>query len=158
MGVILDGVDFLDDQVERMRHELVHGLRLVAFHKIRFVTIASEKLSQVRITQTAEYGRIRDLVSVQVQNGKNSAVANGIQKLVRVPTGCEWTGLGFAVTDHAANQQAWVVKSCSVCVSNRVSQFTAFMNRAGRLRCDVAWNTSWERELLEQRLQALFGL
>src|SRR5207248_1825818 len=104
------------------------------------------------------YGRIRDLVSVQVQNGKNSAVANGIQKLVRMPTGCEWTRLGFTVTDHAANQQAWVVKSCSVCMSNGVAQLASFMDRPRRLGGDMAWDASGERELFEQFPQALFGL
>ena len=102
-GAILNVVDFRDNRVERACHELMHGLRLMAFHKIRLVTIPGEKLSQFRISQTTEYGRIRDLVSVQMQNGKNSPVANGVQKLVRVPTGGEWTRLGFTVTDHAAN-------------------------------------------------------
>ncbi len=157
-GVILNRVDFLDDRVERMRHQLVHGLRLMAFHKIRLVTIAGEKLSQLRISETAEYRRIRDLVPVQMQNWKNSAVASGIQKLVRVPTGCEWTRLGFAVTNHAANQQVWVVKGSAIRVRNRVSEFSSFMNRARRLRCDMAWNTSRERELFEKPLQAPFSL
>src|SRR5437879_1105346 len=71
-GLILNGVDFRDDRVERVCHELVHGLRFMALHKIRLVAIPGEKLSQLRITQTAEYRRIRDLVSVQVQNGKRS--------------------------------------------------------------------------------------
>src|ERR1700687_2992638 len=158
MGVILDGVNFLDDHVERVCHELVHLLWLMTFHKMRLVTIAGGKLSQLGISQTAEYCWVCDFVAVQVQDRKNGAVANGIQELVRMPTGREWTCLGFTVTDHAANQQVWVVKGCSVCVSNRVSQFTAFMNRARRLRCDVAWNTSWERELLEELFQAFLGL
>ena len=70
--------DAVDGRVERVGHELVHSLRLMGFHKVRLVTKAGEKLSQVRITQTAKYGWIRDLVSVQMQNGKNGAVANGI--------------------------------------------------------------------------------
>src|SRR6266852_8709311 len=127
----------------------------MAFYKIRLVAIPDEKLSQLRITHTAEYRRIRDLVSVQMQNRKNGAVAGGVQKLVRVPTGCERTSLGFAVTNHAANQQVWVVEGSAIRMSNRVYQFAAFMNRAWRFRCDVTGNTSREGELFEKPLQAL---
>src|SRR5260370_38520280 len=129
-------MNFLDNRVERVCHKLVHALRLMALHKIRFVTIPREKLSQLGISQAAEYGWVGDFVAVQVQDRKNGAVANGIQDLVRMPTGREWTRLGFTVTNHAANQEAWVIKGGSACLSNRVSQFTACMNRARRLRGD----------------------
>src|ERR1700686_211900 len=151
-------MNLFDNRVERVCHKLVHALRLMTFPKIRFVTIPREKLSQLGISQTAEYGWVCDFVAVQVQDRKNDAVANGIQELVRMPTGREWTCLGFTVTNHAANQEVWVIKGCSVCMSNRVSQFTAFMNRPRRLRGDVTWNTSWERELLEELFQAFLGL
>src|SRR5260370_18951810 len=98
-------MNFLDNRVERVCHKLVHTLRLMAFHKIRFVTIPREKLSQLGISQTAEYGWVCDFVAVQVQDRKSGAVANGIQELVRMPTGREWTCVGFSVTNQSAKQE-----------------------------------------------------
>ena len=49
-----------------------------------------------------------------------------------------------AIANHTAHQQIRIVESGAVSVNNGVSQFSAFMNRAWRLRCDMACNTSRE--------------
>src|SRR5690242_6681422 len=43
-------------------------------------------------------------------------------------------------------------------MDERVSQFTALVNRTGRFRCRVAWNAARERELLKQPAKPLFVL
>ena len=42
---ILDGADLFDHCVERCRHQLMHPLGFVSFHKIGFVSVAMEELS-----------------------------------------------------------------------------------------------------------------
>src|SRR5258707_9690524 len=103
-----------------MSHELVHGARLMAFHKVRFVTIAGEKVSQVRVSQTSEDGWVGDFVPVQVEDRKNGAVASRIQKLIGVPTGSERASLGFAIANDTANQQVRIVERGTIGVGNRV--------------------------------------
>src|SRR6266550_2092567 len=44
-GFALNGVDFLDDRVERRRHELMHRFRFVPFDAVRFISVTSEKMS-----------------------------------------------------------------------------------------------------------------
>src|ERR1700740_683533 len=90
-----------------------------------------------------------------MQNGKHTAVSRLIQKLVGVPTGGERSGFGLAIAYHATYEQVRVVERGAKRVRDAVSEFTTFMNRAGRFRRDVAGNPSGERELLEEPSQAI---
>src|ERR1700693_2815439 len=93
-----------------------------------------------------------------MKDGKNGAVASGIQKFVGVPTGSERASLGFAIAHHTANQQIGIVECGAVSVGDRISELTAFMNRAGRFRRNVARNSAGERELLEESAHAIESL
>jgi len=44
-GFALNGVDFLDDCVERRRHELMHRFRFVPFDAVGFISVTSEEMS-----------------------------------------------------------------------------------------------------------------
>src|SRR3989442_15277800 len=44
-GFALNGADFLDNRVERRRHELMHRFRLVPFHEVGFISVTSEEMS-----------------------------------------------------------------------------------------------------------------
>src|SRR2546425_9505397 len=44
-GFALERVDFIDDRVERRRHELMHRFRLVPFHEVGFISVTSEEMS-----------------------------------------------------------------------------------------------------------------
>ena len=62
----------------------------------------------------------------------------GVQELVRVPARRERSGLGLAVADHAGDEQVGVVERRAVRVRERVAELAALVDRAGRLRRDVA--------------------
>ena len=51
--VVLNRANFLEHRVERRRHQLVHGFRLVALDEIRIVAVAGEELRQFLIGHAA---------------------------------------------------------------------------------------------------------
>src|ERR1700720_880090 len=61
-------------------------------------------------------------------------------------------GLRFAVTYNAGNHQVGVVEGRTKRMRERISQLTAFIDRAGDIRRAVAGNAAGKRELLEQAL------
>jgi len=122
----------------------MHNLRFAAFHKIWLVSVPCEKVSQMGVIHAAEHGWVCNLVTVQVQDGKNGAVACGIQELVRMPTRSQRPCFRLAIADHAANQEVRVIKCGAVGVRNRIAQFAALMNRAWRLGSDMARNAARE--------------
>ncbi len=99
-------------------------------------------MSQVRVSQTSEDGWVGDFVPVQVEDGKNGAVASRIQKLIGVPTGSERASLGFAIANDTANQQVRIVERGTIGVGNRVAEFAAFVDRAGRLWRNMAGDSA----------------
>ena len=93
-----------------------------------------------------------------MEDGKNGSVTNRIQKLVRMPARGQRAGFRFTITHNATREQIRIVKHSAVSVGKGVAQFSAFVDGAGCLGCDVAGNTPWKRELSEKSLQALFVL
>ena len=73
-----------------------------------------------------------------------------------MPAGRQRAGLGLAVADDAGDDQVGIVERRAVGVRQRVAEFAAFVDRAGRLRRDVARNAAGKRELLEQPLHPRF--
>ena len=63
---LLKLLDLLNDCIERGRHQLMCRFRIVAFDKIRFVSVAGEKLRELFVAQAREHRWTRDLVAVQV--------------------------------------------------------------------------------------------
>ena len=41
----LNDADFLDNVIKSASHQLVHGLGIIALHKVRFVSMSSEQVS-----------------------------------------------------------------------------------------------------------------
>src|SRR6476659_2722824 len=80
-GITLNTANFLDDVIERDRHELMHLVRLVPFEEIGFPSIAGEECRQLVIAHAAEDGWVGNLVSVQVKDWQDSPISNWIQKL-----------------------------------------------------------------------------
>ena len=153
-GVGLNGLDLADDEVEGARQELVHLRRVVSFDEIGRVAVAAHQRVQLLVADAGQHRGVGDLVAVQVQNGQHAAVAHGVEELVAVPAGGQRPGLGLAVADDAGDDQVGVVKGRPVGVRQGVAQLTAFVDRTGRLRGDVAGNAAGERELGEEPLQA----
>src|SRR5437667_2778824 len=90
-----------------------------------------------------------------MEDRQHRAVTGRIEKLVSVPACGQRTGLGFAVADHRSYDEIGIVERCTIRVRERVTEFTALMDRAGSLRRNVAWDPAGERELFEQLLHAV---
>ena len=97
-----------------------------------------------------EDGGVRDLVAVEVKDGKDGAVANGVEEFVGVPGGGERTGLGFAVADAAGDDEVGIVEGCAEGVGERVAKLAAFVDGAGGFRRAVAADSAREREAAEE--------
>ena len=131
----------------------MHRHRVVALDEDHLVTVPLEQLLKLIMLEAGQQGWIGDFVAVEVQNRQYRAVGDGVDELIRVPTGGECASLGFAVTDHAGDQQVWIVKRRTVGVQQRVAQLAALVDAARRFRRDVAGDAAGKRELLEQTLQ-----
>ena len=70
-----------------------------------------------------------------------------------MPGGGERPGLGLAVADDARDDQIGVVERHAVGVREAVAELAAFVDRARRLRRDVAADVPGKGELLEELLQ-----
>ena len=157
-GVVLDALNLGDRGVERGGHELVHLHRVVALDEIGRVTVAAKERFQFVAGNAGQHGGAGNLVAVQVQDGQHGAVVDRIEKLVRMPTGGERAGLRFAIADDARDEQVGIIERRPVGVRQRIAQLAAFVNRAGRLRRDVARDAAGEGELLEQPLHPVLVL
>ncbi len=145
----LNAPDVGDGIVEGGSHQLVHRRRLVAFDHDRPVAVTLEQLHQFVPRDTGQHGGARDFVAVEMQDRQHRAVRLRIEVLVRMPAGGKRASFGFAVADDTTDQQVGVVEGRAERVHQRVAEFAAFMNRPGRLGCDVAWNAAREGKLAE---------
>ena len=156
--VVLDPPDLVDDLVERGGHRLVHRLGLVALDEPRAVAVAGHQRVELVVRDPGQDGRVGDLVAVEVQDRQHRAVARRVEELVAVPARGQRAGLRLAVADHAGHEQVRVVERRAVGVRQRVAELAALVDRAGRLRRDVAGDAARERELAEQPPHALLVL
>ena len=62
-------------RLERRRHQFVHRRGLVPLDEIRFVAVAAQELVELLGRDARKYGRIGDLVAVEVQDRQHGAVA-----------------------------------------------------------------------------------
>ena len=90
-----------------------------------------------------------------MKDRKNRAIARGIQKFVRVPTGGECTSFRLTVADDAGDNQIRIVESGAVGVGQRIAQFPTFVNGAGSFRRYVTGNSVGPGELAKQPLQSV---
>lgn len=84
-GAALDVVDFLNHGVQRVGHLGVHRHRVIALDEVGLPRATLEEVLDFLMGHAAEHGGVGDLVAVQVQDWQHSAVANGVQELVRLP-------------------------------------------------------------------------
>ncbi len=138
--------------------QLVHRRRIVAFDEIGRVAVAAEQFVELFVADPRQDGRTGDLVAVQVQDRQHDAVVDGVEELVRVPTCGQRPRLRLAVADDAGDEQIGIVEGGAVGVRDRIAQFAPFVDRAGRLRGDVAGDAAGKRKLREQPLHPLLVL
>src|SRR6516162_5506101 len=110
---------------------------------------------ELLMADAGENAGISNLVAIQVEYRQNHAVGRRVQEFVGMPARGERPSLRFAIADDAGNDQIGVVERCSVGMREGVAELAAFVNRTGRLRCNMAGDTTREGELGEQALHAL---
>ena len=151
----LNRADLVERAVQRRRHLFVHHRRVRALDEDRPVAQPDQQALELRRRDARQHRGVGDLEAVEVEDRQDRAVARRIQELVRVPRGGERTGFGFAVTDHAGDDEVGVVERRAVGVRKRVAQLAAFVDRTRGLGRHVTRDATGERELLEQPPQAL---
>ena len=75
-----------------------------------------------------------------------------------MPAGGERACLRLAIAHDTRHEQVGIVKGSAESVGERITQFTALMNRTGRLRRDVARDAARKGKLLEQPFHPLLVL
>jgi len=88
-----------------------------------------------------------------LQHVQHGAVGDGVEELRGVPARGQRTGLGLAVADDADRGEVRVVEHGPKRVHQRIAQLTALVDRARRLRRDMAGDAPGEGELPEKRAQ-----
>jgi len=143
----LNPLDLADDLIQYGGHPLVHRLGLIAFDEVGRVSITAKQRLQLVAADAGQHCRAGDFVAVQVQDGQHRPIMDRIEKLVRVPTGRQRSGLGLAVADHADDQQIGIVERRAVGMGQGVAQFSAFVDRPGRFGRGVAGNSTRKGKL-----------
>ena len=146
-GLLLNRLDTRQHRVQRACHRMVHRLRLRAFDIVGFVAVSDEQAVQLVMTDPCQDGRIRNLVAVQVQNRQHGSVGDGIEEFVRMPRGRQRACLRLSIADDTGHNQTRIVEGGPIGMGQRVPQFSAFVDRARRLGCDVTRDSAGERKL-----------
>ena len=147
---LLDGSDLAEGSVQRRGELSMNRHGVVAGDDVHRVAVAFQELAQLVVRDSGQDSRARNLVAIEVQDRQDRTVAQRVHELVRMPARGQRSGLGFAVTDDAGNDQAGVVERGSVGVRQGISELAAFVDRSGRFRRDVARDATGEAELPEQ--------
>src|SRR5690348_4008586 len=122
----------------------MHKIWVVTFDEIGLPAITGEKFCELIVAHAAKDGRVRDLVTVQVQDGEHGPIMLRIQKLINMPACSQWTGFRLAVANHTAHQQIRIVESRSGCMAEAVSKFSTLVDRARSFGSVVAGNSAWK--------------
>ena len=157
-GILLNAPDVVDRLLKRRRHQLVHRLRIVALDEMRGIAVAAHQGFELLVRDAREHGRIRDLVAVEVQDRQHRSIAHGIEEFVGVPARRQRPRFSLAVADHAGDDEVGVVEGRAMGVRHRIAELPALVDRARRLRRDVARDAAGKRELGEQPLHPLLVL
>ena len=96
------------------------------------------------MADTSEKSWIVDLVTIQMQDREDCTICEWVEELCAVPTGSEWTSLGFSVTDHCQSNKIRVVIDSSKGMRYRVTELSTLMDTAGGFGGGVTANTTGE--------------
>src|SRR5690606_14202190 len=119
-----------------------------------FVAVAPEEVPEFRVRHPRQQGRVRDLVTVEVEDRQNRAVHLWVEELIGVPGCRQRSRLRLPVADDTGHDEVGVVESGAEGMDKRVAEFAAFVDRTRRLWGDVAGYTARKRELAEQFSQS----
>src|ERR1700733_10668672 len=96
--------------------------------------------------------RVCDLVTIQVKYWKHRAVADRIEKFVRVPARSQRPCLRFTIAHYHSHNQIGIIERRSKPMRQAVSQLASFVDRTRSLRCAMAPDPAGERKLFEELL------
>ena len=82
----------------------MHRLGVIAFHKKRLVAVPDQQRFQFIRRHAGKDRGAGDLVSVEMQNRQDGAVARGVQEFIAVPTPGQRSGFRFSVADDSGHQ------------------------------------------------------
>jgi hypothetical protein len=72
------------------------------------------------------------ILYIEVKNGKDGAVADGVQELIDVPRSCQRPGLRFSVAHHGRDDQAGIVGGGAAGVGPHIAELASLMDRPRR--------------------------
>src|SRR4029077_13781353 len=113
--------------IERSSHLLMHSPRFVPFDEAELVPVPFKQFSKIIVRNPREEARIGDLVTVEMKDRQDAAVALRVKKFVAMPAGRQWTGLRFAIADDAGHDQTRIVESGPISMRQGVSHLSTFM-------------------------------
>lgn len=154
-GLLLDLADLADGVLHGGGHGLVHGGQVVALDEERLPAVADEEVADLVMGDAGQDGGVVDLVAVEVDDGQDGAVGDGVEELGAVPGRGQGARLGLAVADRGQGDEVRVVVDGAEGVRDRVSQLAALVDGAGRLGRGVGADAAGEGEPLEEALHAL---
>jgi len=108
---------------------------------------ALEQHRQLLIAHRPVDRRVGDLVAVDVQDREHRPARCRVEELVRVPRAGRRPGLGLAVADDAGDDQVRIVERGAERGRERVTELTAFVDRARDRGRQVAGEAARPREV-----------
>ena len=121
---------------------------------MRLPAVAAHQGGEFLVRDAREKAQLGDLPAVEVEDRQNGPVALRIEVLVAVPARGQRSGFRFAVADRAGDDQVRIVEHGAERVRERVAEFAAFVDRAGRFRRGVARDPAGKRKLAEKPLHS----
>src|ERR1022692_4691557 len=100
---------------------------------MRFIPMRVEQRADVVVAGASQHRGATDLVSVELQDREDGAVANGIEKAHALPGPFEGTGLCLTVSDDARHQEVGIVEGRAERVDQGVPEFATLVGGAWRL-------------------------
>ncbi len=155
-GVLLDGTNIENALLESGGHFLMHDGGIVALDEVGIVAVADEKRFEFIVRYAGEDSGIGDFVAIEMEDGKNGAIANGIEKFIGVPGGGERAGFGFTIANGDGDDEIGIIECGAVAVGEGVAEFATFVNGARSFGSAVGTNAAGERKLAEEFEHACF--
>src|ERR1700735_3812763 len=105
----------------------MHDLRIVSLDEVGLVPTPVVQCFDVCVAGATLGGRAGNLVAIEVQNRKDSAIPPRIKKVNRLPASFKGTGLRFSVTTYAGNDQIRIVECRSKGMNQRLAELSHLM-------------------------------
>ncbi len=151
----MDRLNLANNGIQGFRHELVHGFGFRSLDKIGLIAVANEQALELLMADPRKHRWVGNLISVQVKDGKDGAVGDWVEELVRVPGSREGPRFGFTIAHCARNDEVGIVEGGPIGMGDCIPKLTALVDGTRGFGGGVTRDSTGERELLEEPLHAL---